>query len=124
VLTAFAAGALLLAAIGLYGVLAFAVAQRTREIGVRIALGASPGSVLALVVREGMALVAIGLIFGLAGAIGTTRLMTTLLYRTEPLDPWTFAAVPVVLASVALLACYLPARRAARVEPMVALRTE
>jgi putative ABC transport system permease protein len=124
VLTAFAAGALLLAAIGLYGVLAFAVAQRTREIGVRIALGASRGSVLALVVREGMALVAIGLIFGLAGAIATTRLMTTLLYRTEPLDPWTFAAVPVVLASVALLACYLPARRAARVEPMVALRTE
>ncbi len=124
VLTAFAAGALLLAAIGLYGVLAFAVAQRTREIGVRIALGASRGSVLALVVREGMMLVAIGLTVGLAGAIGVTRVMTSLLYRTQPFDPWTFASVPIVLASVGLLACYLPARRAAGVEPMVALRTD
>jgi putative ABC transport system permease protein len=124
VLAAFAAGALLLAAIGLYGVLAFAVAQRTREIGVRIALGASRGSVLGMVVRQGMLLVAAGLAIGLAGAVGVTRVMTTLLYRTQPFDPWTFAAVPVVLATVALLACYLPARRAARVEPMVALRTE
>jgi putative ABC transport system permease protein len=124
VLAAFAAGALLLAAIGLYGVLAFAVAQRTREIGVRIALGASRRSVLAMVVRQGMLLVAAGLAIGLAGAVGLTRLMTTLLYRTQPFDPWTFATVPIVLATAALLACYLPARRAARVEPMVALRTE
>jgi putative ABC transport system permease protein len=124
VLTAFAAGALLLAAIGLYGVLAFAVAQRTREIGVRIALGASHRSVLGMVVRQGMALVGLGLLVGFAGAIAVTRLMTSLLYRTRAFDPLTFAAVPIVLAAVALLACYLPARRAAHVEPMVALRTE
>jgi len=124
VLAAFAVGALLLAAIGLYGVLAFAVAQRTREIGVRIALGASHGTVLGMVVRQGMVLVAAGLVIGLMGAVGVTRVMTTLLYRTHPFDPWTFAAVPMVLASVGLMACYLPARRAARVEPMVALRTE
>ena len=124
VLTVFAVGALLLAAVGLYGVLAFAVAQRTREIGVRIALGASRRSVLGMVVRQGMALVAVGLAIGLVAAIGVTRVMTTLLYRTEPFDPLTFASVPFVLCAVALLACYLPARRAARTEPMVALRTE
>jgi putative ABC transport system permease protein len=124
VLTAFAVGALLLAAIGLYGLLAFAVAQRTREIGVRIALGASRGSVLGMVVRQGMALVAVGLVIGLIAAVGVTRVMTTLLYRTEPFDPLTFTFVPIVLCAVALLACYLPARRAARTEPMVALRTE
>jgi predicted permease len=124
VLTGFAAGALLLAAIGLYGVLAFAVAQRTREIGVRIALGATHGSVLKMVVRQGMALVALGLVVGLIAAVGVTRLMASLLYRTQPFDPLTFTAVPVVLGAVALLACYLPARRAARVEPIVALRTE
>ena len=124
VLAAFAGGALLLAAIGLYGVLAFAVAQRTREIGVRIALGASHGGVLRMVVRQGMTLVAVGLVVGLVLAFAVTRAMTSLLYRTEPFDPVTFAAVPLVLAAVALLACYLPARRASRVEPVVALRTE
>jgi putative ABC transport system permease protein len=124
VLTAFAVGALLLAAIGLYGVLAFAVAQRTREIGLRLALGASRGSVLGMVVRQGMTLVVTGLVLGLAAALGVTRVMGTLLYRTEPFDPLTFAAVPAVLSGVALLACYLPARRAARTEPMVALRVE
>jgi putative ABC transport system permease protein len=123
-LAAFAAGALLLAAIGLYGVLAFGVAQRTREIGVRLALGATRSEVLGLVVRQGMTLAAIGLGIGIAGALATTRFMTSLLYRTEPRDVSIFAAVPVVLAIVALLACYLPARRAANVEPMVALRTE
>ena len=123
-LTAFAAGAVLLAAIGLYGVLAFGVAQRTREIGVRLALGATRSEVLGLVVRQGMTLAAIGLAIGIAGALATTRFMTSLLYRTEPHDVSIFAAVPVVLAIVALLACYLPARRAANVEPMVALRTE
>ena len=124
VLAAFAGGALLLAAIGLYGVLAFAVAQRTREIGVRIALGASHGGVLRMVVRQGMTLVAVGLVVGLVLAFAVTRAMTSLLYRTEAFDPVTFAAVPPVLAAVALLACYLPARRASRVEPVVALRTE
>jgi putative ABC transport system permease protein len=124
VLAAFAGGALLLAAIGLYGVLAFGVAQRTREIGVRLALGASRGEVLGLVVRQGMTLTAIGLAIGIAGALAATRLMTALLYQTQPFDPMTFALVPVLLTAVALLACYLPARRAARVEPVVALRAE
>lgn len=123
-LSAFAAGALMLAAIGLYGVLSFGVAQRTREIGVRLALGATRSEVLGLVVRQGMTLAAVGVALGIGGALATTRFMTALLYRTRPLDPWTFALVPVVLAAVALIACYVPARRAAHVEPMVALRTE
>jgi putative ABC transport system permease protein len=124
VLSAFAAGALLLAAIGLYGVLAFAVSQRTREIGVRIALGAQPADVLALVVRQGMRLVLVGLLVGVSAAVGLTRMMSTLLYRTGRFDPLTFIACPIVLAAVALLACYLPARRAAKIEPLTALRTE
>jgi putative ABC transport system permease protein len=123
-LLAFAGGALLLAAIGLYGVLAFGVSQRTREIGVRIALGASRPEVLGLVLRQGMTLVLIGLAIGMAGAFGATRVMTALLYRTAPYDPWTFTVAPIVLSMVALLACYLPARRAASVEPVEALRTE
>ena len=124
VLSAFAAGALLLAAIGLYGILAFAVSQRTREIGVRIALGARVGDVLALVVRQGMRLVAVGLVLGLVAALALTRVMSALLYRTDRFDPVTFIACPLVLTLVALLACYLPARRAARIEPLTALRTE
>ncbi len=123
-LGAFASGALLLAAVGLYGMLAFGVARRTREIGVRLALGATRREVLGLVVRQGMTLTLVGLVLGMAGAIGTTRLMRGLLYQTPALDPVTFASVPGILAVVALLACYLPARRAARVEPMAALRTE
>jgi putative ABC transport system permease protein len=121
---AFASGALLLAAIGLYGMLAFGVAQRTREIGVRLALGASRREVLGLIVRQGMALTLAGVGLGMVGALGATRLMRGLLYQIEPLDPVTFASVPAILAVVALLACYLPARRAARVEPMAALRAE
>jgi predicted permease len=124
VLGAFAVGALLLAAIGLYGVLAFAVAQRTREIGVRIALGASTGHVIRMVVREGMHLVIVGLALGLIAAAAITRAMTSLLYRTDPYDPWTFIVAPAVLCAVGALACYVPARRAARVEPLTALRTE
>ena len=120
----FAAGALLLAAIGLYGVLAFAVAQRTREIGVRMALGARRAEVVRMVVRQGMALVAIGLALGLAAALAATRLMSALLYETEPHDPWTYALVPAVLAAVAALACWLPARRASKVDPIVALKVE
>jgi putative ABC transport system permease protein len=124
VLAVFAAGGLLLAAVGLYGVLAFAVAQRTREIGVRMALGASQSTVLGMIVGQGMRLVAVGLVVGLAGAAAVTRVMGSLLYRTEPHDVWTFAAAPLLLFVVALLACYVPARRAASVEPMRALRTE
>jgi predicted permease len=124
VLAAFALSALLLAAVGLYGVLAFAVAQRTREIGVRIALGAQAREVILMIIRQGMRLVILGLVIGLAAAVGLARAMTALLYRTEPLDPRTFVAAPLVLTAVALLACYLPARRAARIEPLTALRTE
>jgi putative ABC transport system permease protein len=123
-LSAFAAGALGLAAIGLYGMLAFGVERRRREIGVRLALGATRREVLGLVVRQGMMLTLTGLVLGMAGALGAARLLRGLLYQTQPLDPVTFASVPGILAVVALLACYLPARRAARVEPMAALRTD
>jgi predicted permease len=124
VLTAFAAGALLLAGIGLYGVLAFAVAQRTREIGVRLALGAPRVDVLSLILKQGMTLVVIGLSIGLASAIGFTRLLRTLLYDTDVYDPVTFTLVPILLAMVSLAACYLPARRAAILDPLVTLRSE
>jgi putative ABC transport system permease protein len=124
VLTAFAAGALLLAAIGLYGVLAFGIAQRTREIGVRLALGAARAEVLGLIVKQGMVLVAIGLVIGLAGSLAATRVMQSLLYETDVYDPLTFAIVPALLAVVSLAACYVPARRAAIVDPMVTLRSE
>jgi predicted permease len=121
-LTIFGTLALLLAAIGLYGVLAGTVAQRRREIGVRMALGAGRGRVLGQVVRQGMALVAAGLLLGFAAALAATRVMASQLYGTTPHDPWIFTTVPVVLTLVAVLACWLPARRAAQVDPMVALR--
>jgi putative ABC transport system permease protein len=124
VLGAFAAGALLLAGIGLYGVLAFGVAQRQREIGVRLALGAEVSEVMRLILRQGMGLTAIGLLLGAIGAAAAAQLLRSQLYDTAVYDVWTFAAVPVVLAVVALLACFLPARRAASVDPMVALRVE
>ncbi|HUQ88490.1 MAG TPA: ABC transporter permease [Vicinamibacterales bacterium] len=124
VLTAFAAGALLLAGIGLYGVLAFGVAQRRKEIGVRLALGAGRGEVLGLVVKRGMMLAGAGLVIGLAGSIAASRLLQSLLFETDIYDPFTFVAVPVLLAVVSLAACYVPARRAAVVDPMVTLRTE
>jgi len=124
VLTAFAGGALLLAGIGLFGVLAFGVAQRTREIGVRVALGAARAEVLGLIVKQGMVLVAIGLVIGLAGSLAATRLLESLLYETDVYDPITFAIVPVLLALVSLAACYVPARRAAVMDPMVTLRSE
>ena len=104
--------------------LAFGVAQRTREIGVRLALGATQREVLGLVVRQGMTLTLLGLGLGIACALGATRLMRALLYQTEPFDLVTFASVPGILGIVALLACYLPARRAAMVEPVTALRAE
>ena len=124
VLTGFAAGGLLLAAIGLYGVLAFGVTERRREIGVRLALGARQSEVQSLVVRQGMTLTAMGLVIGLLGAVAATRFLSAMLYETAALDPWTFAIVPFVLAAVALVACYLPARRAARIDPIAALRAE
>ena len=120
----FAASALFLAALGLYGVISYSVAQRTRELGIRLALGASRSHVLMLVERQGMALVMVGLAIGIAGAFLLTRLMASLLFRVSPADPITFASVPILLIAVSLLACYLPARRASTVDPMMALREE
>jgi predicted permease len=120
----FAALSLLLAGIGLYGVLSFAAARRTREIGIRMALGARRGSVAGLVLGEGVGLAAAGAAIGLIAAAASTRLIAGQLYGVAPLDPVTFAAVPLILIAVAALASYLPARRATRVNPLVALRTE
>jgi putative ABC transport system permease protein len=123
-LGAFAAVAVLLAAIGVYGVLAYLVSLRTQEIGVRLAIGASPRDVARLFLREGVTLVAIGLAVGLAGAIAAVQALRTLLFGVAPSDPLTFAAVVVALGLSGLCASYLPARRAARVDPMEALRTD
>jgi predicted permease len=120
----FASVALVLAAIGLYGVLGYAVSQRTREIGVRLALGASARSVLGLTLGQGMKLASIGVVCGSLGALGLTRIVANLLYEVEPTDPWTFTGVSLLLLVVAAVACWIPARRAANVDPMVALRTE
>jgi putative ABC transport system permease protein len=120
----FAALALVLAIIGLYGVLAYAVAQRTIEIGIRMAVGAQRSDVLSLVIRQGMKLVFAGVGLGLAAAYILSRVMTSLLYEIKATDPLTFGAVSLLLIAVALLACWLPARRATRVDPMVALRVE
>ena len=124
VLIAFAGVALLLAAVGLYGVLAYSVSLRTREIGVRVALGADPRSVARLVVRQGLALALTGAAVGLAGALALTHLMESLVFGVKPTDPYTFALVAALLVAVAAAASYLPARRAARVDPMAALRAE
>jgi putative ABC transport system permease protein len=124
VVAGFAGLALLLAAVGLYGVLAYTVSRRTREIGVRTALGASRLSVVALVCREGLAVAMTGLAAGLVAAALAMRFMQSMLFGIEPLDPVSFVAAPVILFVVAAIACLVPARRAASVDPMVALRYE
>jgi putative ABC transport system permease protein len=123
-LLSFAGLAVLLAIVGIYGVVAFDVEQRTREIGLRVALGAQRASVVGLIVRQGSGPVVIGVVVGLAGAFAVGRAMRELLFDVEPADPVTFVAMPVLLATVAILACIVPARRALAVEPASALRAE
>jgi len=120
----FAALALVLAAVGLYGVVAYSVTQRTHEIGVRVALGARPGDVITMVIRQGVFMMAAGTAIGVGGALAATRVLATLLFGVGTADPATFAAIPVLLAAVWLVACSIPARRATRVDPPAALRTE
>jgi ABC-type antimicrobial peptide transport system permease subunit len=124
VIAIFAVAALVLAALGLYGVIAGSVAERTREIGLRSALGATRADILSLIVGQGMTLAALGVVIGLVGAAAATRGLTTLLYEVTALDPVTYGGVVVLLAAVSAAACWLPAWRAARIDPTAALRSE
>jgi predicted permease len=123
-MTLFAGLALALAAVGIYGVISYSMSQRTHEVGVRMALGATRGIVLQMIVRQGLRLTLIGTAIGLLGALGLTRVLKSMLFGVKPTDPVTFVAVSILLAAVALLACYIPARRATKIDPMVALRYE
>ena len=123
-LSAFAGLALLLASIGIYGVQAYAVRQRTREVGIRVVMGAQPADVLRLIIAQGLRLTTTGIVIGLAASFGLTRLMASQLYGLSATDPWTFVGVSIGLLAVALAACFIPARRATRIDPLVALRYE
>jgi ABC-type antimicrobial peptide transport system permease subunit len=116
--------ALLLGIVGIYGVISYSVAQRTREVGIRMALGAQRPSLIAMFVRQGMWLTGIGIVCGLVAAFLTMRLMSSLLFNVSPVDPVTYGGITVVVAAIAYLACYLPSRRAASVNPVNALRAE
>jgi ABC-type antimicrobial peptide transport system permease subunit len=123
-LSIFAGLALLLAAIGIYGLMTYSVQQRTQEIGIRMALGASPASVRKMVVLQGMRLAAIGVVIGVGAALALTRFMASLIYGVTTWDPIVFVTITVLLSAVSWLATYIPARRASRVDPMVSLRYE
>ena len=124
ILAFFAVIALLLASIGIYGVMAYTFSQRTHEIGIRVALGAQRSHILRMALGEGMVLVALGLAAGLFGALLLTQFLRSMLFAVKPTDPVTFIAIAALLSAVALLACYIPAHRATRVDPLVALREE